>query len=56
VREKEKKKLDNKTAKMSKQKMWCLVRLPNDKTLAVECDQKSIGQECLEKVSQNETC
>jgi hypothetical protein len=37
---------------MSKQKMWCLVRLPNEKTLAVECEQKSIGQECLEKVSE----
>lgn len=34
--------------------IWCLVQLPNNTTLAIECANKpdgpSIGQQCLEKV------
>lgn len=37
----------------TKQKMWCLVNLPNGATFGVKCDPKSIGQECLEKVCQD---
>lgn len=30
--------------------MWCLVNIPDGKTLGVKCDAKAIGQECLAKV------
>lgn len=33
--------------------MVCLVSLPNGTTFGIDCDSKAIGQECLEKVSQN---
>lgn len=33
--------------------MWCLVQLPNNTTLGVQCEPKAIGQECLEKVRLN---
>ncbi|CAD7089416.1 unnamed protein product [Hermetia illucens] len=30
--------------------MWCIVNLPNGTQLAVTCDSKALGQECIEKV------